>query len=138
MKKFTLNFVSFLVIMKFVLCSIFIYQANLVPLSLERTAIASEPPKEARAKGKNDKYMGKDEKIDMDFLLKRNAKLKQKEEALEKKKAELMVIQEEINRIKDIKDEYDNMSEEEKRKHTRSAENLLKELGDDKPDEPEK
>jgi len=45
-------------------------------------------------------------------------------------------IQNEIERIKDIKDEYDNMSEDEKRKHTWSADDLLKELGD--KDEPEK
>jgi hypothetical protein len=33
--------------------------------------------------------------------------------------------------VQDIKDEYDNMNEEEKRKNTRSVEDLLKELGDD-------
>jgi len=44
-------------------------------------------------------------------------------------------IQNEIERIKDMKDEYDNLSEEEKRKHTWSLEDLLKESGDE--NEPE-
>ena len=45
-------------------------------------------------------------------------------------------IHNEIERIKDIKDEYDNMSEEEKRKHTWSIDDLLKESGDnDKPED---
>lgn len=43
-------------------------------------------------------------------------------------------IQDEIKRIHDIKDEFDNMSEEDKRKNTRSVEDFLKELGDDDPD----
>ena len=44
-------------------------------------------------------------------------------------------IQDEIKRIHDIKDEYDNMSEEERRKNTKSLDDLLKELGDDDPDD---
>ncbi len=47
-------------------------------------------------------------------------------------------IQDEIKRIHDIKDEFDNMSEEDKRKNTRSVDDLLKDLGDDEPDNPEK
>jgi hypothetical protein len=43
-------------------------------------------------------------------------------------------IQDEIKRIHDIKDEFDNMSEEDKRKNNRSVEDFLKELGDDDPD----
>jgi len=43
-------------------------------------------------------------------------------------------IQDEIKRIHNIKDEFDNMSEEEKRKHTRSAEDFLNELGEDELD----
>ncbi len=45
-------------------------------------------------------------------------------------------IQDEIKRIHDIKDEYENMSEEEKRKSTRSAEDFLKEF-DDEVEEPD-
>ncbi|MFW5701028.1 MAG: DUF6557 family protein, partial [Cyclobacteriaceae bacterium] len=40
-------------------------------------------------------------------------------------------IQDEIKRIHDTKDKYDNMSDDEKRKNTRSAEDLLNELEDD-------
>jgi hypothetical protein len=40
-------------------------------------------------------------------------------------------IQDEIKRIHDIKDEYDNMSEEERKKNTKSLDDFLKELGDE-------
>lgn len=40
-------------------------------------------------------------------------------------------IQDEIKRIQDIKNEYDNMSEEEKIKNTRSVKELLKDLEED-------
>ena len=43
-------------------------------------------------------------------------------------------IQNEIKRIQEIRDEYDNMSEEEKRKNTRSFEDFLKELEDEEPE----
>lgn len=44
-------------------------------------------------------------------------------------------IQNEIKRIHEIREEYDNMSEEEKRKNTRSVEDFFKELEDDDPEE---
>lgn len=40
-------------------------------------------------------------------------------------------IQDEIKHIHDSKTEFDYMSDEGKRKNTRSVEDLLKELGDD-------
>lgn len=43
-------------------------------------------------------------------------------------------IQNEIKRIQDIKDEYNNMSEEEKGRNTRSFEDFLKELEDEEPE----
>lgn len=46
-------------------------------------------------------------------------------------------IQEEIKRIDDIKEEYDNMSEEERKKNTKSLDDLLKEIEDEEPDKPE-
>lgn len=46
-------------------------------------------------------------------------------------------IQNEIERIKAMKDEYDNMSEEEKGKHTWSIDDLFKELGDENKPEKE-
>lgn len=46
-------------------------------------------------------------------------------------------IQDEIKRIHDIKNKYDNMSEEEKIKHTRSAEDFLKSIDDEDDSETE-
>jgi len=44
-------------------------------------------------------------------------------------------IQKEMGRIRNIKEEFDNMSEEEKLKNSRSIEDLLKELNDVEPDD---
>ena len=44
-------------------------------------------------------------------------------------------IQDEIKHIKDIQDKYDNISEEEKTKNARSLDDLLNELGEEKPED---
>jgi len=47
--------------------------------------------------GGEDEDIGEEEKIDLDFLLKKKAELKKEEEELAKKRADLMALQEEIN-----------------------------------------
>lgn len=117
MKLLTRIFLASLIIVKIVLGSIFIYQVELDPLFLERNAIASEPQKdpEGAAKeevqkdpegaekparhnsGGEDESIVKEEKIDLNFLINKKAELKEEEERLAKKRAELMAIQVEIN-----------------------------------------
>lgn len=46
-------------------------------------------------------------------------------------------IQNEVKRIQDIAEDFNNMSEEEKRKHTRSIDDFLKESEDEEQDEQE-
>jgi len=127
MKLLTQIFLASLIIVKIVLGSVFIYRAELDPLSLEADAIAQEVQKapegvakparhreaSAEADGEGEDIVDvqkapegvakkgediiKEEKIDLNFLLKRKTELEKEEEGLSKKRAELMVIQEEIN-----------------------------------------
>lgn len=127
MKLLTQIFLASLIIVKIVLGSVFIYRAELDPLSLEADAIAQEvqrdpegTAKPARDRGASAEADGegedivdvqkapegaakegediiKEEQIDLNFLLKRKTELEKEEEGLSKKRAELMVIQEEIN-----------------------------------------
>jgi len=114
MRLLTQIFLASLIIVKIVLGSIFIYLVELDPFFLEVDAIASEevqkdpegiakPASHLPAKqdsgeaGGEDEDIGEEEKIDLDFLLKKKAELKKEEEELAKKRADLMALQEEIN-----------------------------------------
>jgi len=114
MKLLTQIFLAFLIIIKIVLGSIFIYWVELDPLFLEGNAIAAEEVQkdpegtekpalhrptegdsgEAGGEGEN---IVEEEEIDLNFLLKKKDELQKEEEELKKKRAELMAIQEEIN-----------------------------------------
>lgn len=98
MKLIIMIFLSSFIIIKIVLGSLFMTQTDMVPLTMERNAEASESPAKAPAISVVKTDGVEDERIDADFLVERTADLKQREEALDKKKAELMAIQEEINR----------------------------------------
>jgi len=114
MKLLTQIFLAFLIIIKIVLGSIFIYWVELDPLFLEGNAIAAEevqkdpegtekPALHRPAEGDSGEAGGEgeniveEEEIDLNFLLKKKDELKREEEELGKKRAELMAIQEEIN-----------------------------------------
>ena len=90
MKYFTLIFLASLIMGKVLLGSIFMYQLKLDPIGLERNAIASEPPKNSEGKTEEKETVAGEKDIDLDFLLKKQFELKQQEEALAKKKMELM------------------------------------------------
>jgi len=87
-----------LITVKILLISLFIYGVKLDPLVFEGDAIAAEEaqqdPEGMANEGEN---IIEEEKIDLNFLLKKKAELKREEEELAKKRAELMVIQEELN-----------------------------------------
>ena len=127
MKLLTQIFLSSLIIVKIVLGSIFIYRVELGPFFLEGDAMAEEVQKNpegiskparhreasAEADGEGEDIADvqgapegvakeregiiEEEKIDLNFLLKRKAELQEEEEDLSKKRAELMAIQDEIN-----------------------------------------
>lgn len=111
MKRITQIFLASLIIVKMALGSIFVYWVEFDPLFMETTAIAAEEVKEDQRtkqdrESKEDnvetteqsgKMAAEEEEIDLDFLITRKAELEKEKEGLEKKKAELLAIQEEIN-----------------------------------------
>ncbi len=114
MKLLTQIFLAFLIIIKIVLGSIFIYWVELDPLFLEGNAIAAEevqkdpegtekpalhrpPEADSGEAGGEGESIVEEEEIDLNFLLKKKDELQKEEEELKKKRAELMAIREEIN-----------------------------------------
>jgi len=104
-----------LITVKILLGSLFIYGVKLDPLFFEGDAIAAEEaqqdPEGMANEGENiveaqqdpegmaneGENIIEEEKIDLNFLLKKKAELKREEEELARKRAELMAIQEELN-----------------------------------------
>ncbi|MBW1715342.1 MAG: hypothetical protein JRJ77_05855 [Deltaproteobacteria bacterium] len=99
MKVLTQLFLGTLIIGKFVLGSIFIYQAGLDPfLVTERDAIASEDVQEEPAVAiEETENPANEASMDLDAFLSRQAELREQEEELAKKREELLALQEEIN-----------------------------------------
>jgi len=105
MKLFSLIFLASLIIVKIVLGSIFIYRVEVDPLSLEKSAIASEPQKDSETNISSSRHnpdgenanSAVEEEIDLNFLLKKRAEIEKEEDELARKRAELIAIQEDIN-----------------------------------------
>ena len=98
MKLLTQLFLGTLIIVKIVLGSVFIYQAESDPLVSERDAIASEEVQEEPAAAIEETDNPANEvNIDLDLFLAKQAELREQEEDLAKKREELLAIQEEIN-----------------------------------------
>ena len=102
MKLLLQTLLASLIVAKIVLGSIFLYQIEFAPLFTETIAIASELKKDPGVTVNPDKkagsgQAGEKETIDLSFIKKRNAELKEKEKNLEKKKIQLVALQEEIN-----------------------------------------
>lgn len=91
-----------LIIGKIVLGSVFLYEVKFTPLFTESIAIASEPQKDPKevatpAKKSESGKPGGEETIDLSLLKKKNAELKEREKYLEKRKMQLVSLQNEIN-----------------------------------------
>jgi flagellar motility protein MotE (MotC chaperone) len=101
MKLLTQLFLGTLIIVKIVLGSVFIYQAELDPIVSERDAIASEevqkePAEPVEIVQETDKSPN-EVNIDLDSFLAKQAELREQEQELAKKREELLAIQEEID-----------------------------------------
>ncbi|MEE9610136.1 MAG: hypothetical protein V3W19_02735 [Desulfatiglandales bacterium] len=97
MKLLTQIFLALLIILKLALGTILFHQVELDPSLLEGDAIAAEHQEVPEAIIKVEEHAAKEDKIDLNFLLKRRAELKREEEGIAKKRAELVAIREEIN-----------------------------------------
>jgi len=88
---------GFLIIVKLVLGSVFLYQVGLDSIFIGTNAIASEIQKDSTEAAGGDAKVVQEEKIDLNFLIKKKAALAEEEKRLAKKEAELRAIQQEIN-----------------------------------------
>ena len=97
MKPLTQMFLACLVILKVFICAIFIFQVERSPLFWVSDAMASEPAKSADARPVNDADNSDDEMIDMELVIQKMKRLKEKEKDLEKRSVELAAFQNEID-----------------------------------------
>ncbi len=88
---------AFLVVIKLVLGSIFMYHTGWSPSLLETDAIAAEIETNSETAPKEDKVIPPQAKIDLNFLAQKSAELEAKEKMLIQKKAALMAIQKDLN-----------------------------------------
>lgn len=88
---------AFLIAVKLVLGSVLLYQAGLGSMFIETEAIAAEIQKDSKEMAPADDQADKEEKLDLNLLVRKKASLAEEEKRLAKKEAELSAIQEEIN-----------------------------------------
>ena len=97
MKLLTQIVLAFLIIVKMVLGSVFLYQVEFSPLFSERHALASEPQKETEDASHEAEVVAREEKIDLNYLIEKKTELKKEQAELDREKTELLAIREEIN-----------------------------------------
>lgn len=88
---------AFLIVIKLVLGSIFMYHTGWSPSLFETEAIAAEIETNSETAPKKDNAIKPQEKIDLNFLAQKSAELEAEEKQLTQKKAALMDIQKELN-----------------------------------------
>jgi len=127
MKLRTQILLTFLIVIKIVLGSVFMYRIGLGPIFVDADAIAAEQAKDIEVTEKKDEKKVKEETIDLKYLISKKLEIEKEEKQIEKKKAELLSIQDEINKkiaiLTQLRDEIraevakKKMAEEKKFKH---------------------
>ena len=97
MKSVTQFFLASLVFIKILICVVFIFQLDLGDLFSGTDAIASESASAGERIGSVPEGPADDETISLEFLVHKLNRLKEKEKALEKRNAELIAFQAEID-----------------------------------------
>ena len=97
MKLQTQILLVFLIIIKLGLASIFMCRVGIGPPFMDANAIASEPLEDKEVKAKTDEDNTEQETLDLKFLLMKKSELEEKEERIEKERANLLAIKENIN-----------------------------------------
>jgi len=137
MKILTQIILAFLIIVKIVLGSVFIYQLGFGPSLLERHAIASEPQKEPENGTHETKDVAREEKVDSNYLIEKKAELKKEQADLAREKAELLAIREEINNkiatLTQLRNEIRAQMTEKKAVTARNLKHLIKAYSSMKP-----
>lgn len=98
MKSVTQYFLASLVFIKILICVVFVFQLDLGALFSGTDAIASESATSDERLADPPKGSTDDENISIEFLVRKMNRLKEKEKALEKRNAELLAFQAEIDK----------------------------------------
>jgi flagellar motility protein MotE (MotC chaperone) len=96
-KSLTQVFLASLVCIKIFICVVFIFQLNLSSLFSGASAIASESTVEIDRPQASSSGNADDEEISLEFLVRKKNRLTAKEKELEKRNAELLAFQTEID-----------------------------------------
>jgi len=98
MKLRTQILLTFLIVIKLVLGSVFMYRIGVDPFFSDADAIAAEQAKDTEISGKKDEKKAKEETIDLNYLISKKLEIEKQEKSVAAKKAELLSIQDEINK----------------------------------------
>ena len=101
MKLRTQILLTFLIVIKLVLGSVFMYRIGVDPFFSDADAIAAEQAKDTKdteVSAKKDEKKAKQETIDLKYLISRKLEIEKQEKSIAAKKAELLSIQDEINK----------------------------------------
>ena len=98
MKPVTQVIITSLVIIKLGICAVFVFQVELGSIFWTSDAIASEPAVKADAKSLYDADNSDDETVDINFIVQKMNKLKEKEKQLQKRSEELTAFQAELDK----------------------------------------
>jgi flagellar motility protein MotE (MotC chaperone) len=98
MKLRTQILLTFLIVIKLVLGSVFMYRIGVGPFFSDANAIAAEQAKDTEVSAKKDKKKSKEETIDLNYLISKKLEIEKQEKSVAAKKAELLSIQDDINK----------------------------------------
>lgn len=97
MKRRTQILLVFLITIKLILGSVFMYRVGLGPLSIGTEAIAAEHQEDKEVEAQKDENKTKEETLDLNFLLKKKSELEAEAERIKKEREKLSSIKEDIN-----------------------------------------
>ena len=98
MKLRTQILLTFLIVIKLVLGSVFMYRIGVDPFLGDADAIAAEQAKDNEVRAKKNEKKTKEETIDLKYLISMKLEIEKQEKSVAAKKAELLSIQDEINK----------------------------------------
>lgn len=98
MKLRTQILLTFLIVIKLLLGSVFMYRIGVDPFFSDANAIAAEQAKDTEVSAKKDEKKAKEETIDLNYLISKKLEIEKQEKSVAAKKSELLSIQDEINK----------------------------------------
>jgi flagellar protein FlbB len=121
---------TFLIVLKLSLGSVFMYRIGLDPFFKHADALAAEQAKDIEATQKKDEEKAKEETIDLKYLISKKLEIEKEEKRIAAKKAELLSIQDEINKkiakLSQLRDEIRSEVAKKKTAEAQKFKHLIK------------